>query len=164
MKRLVIITGAPGVGKTTICRELFKHLNQCAWLDSDWAWMVNPWLPKTQSEKKYVEDTFVRILRGYLENDRIETVLFCWVIHAEWMFDVVIDQLFDVQFEVIKVVLICDREQHTSRMKLDGRREEQVNFPDSMDKYYDLSGHVVDTTTLSVSEAVIRVIEIIENA
>lgn len=66
MKKLVLISGAPGVGKTTLCSHLFKEIQGCAWLDSDWCWMINPWKAKTKEQKKYVEDTFTRILRGYL--------------------------------------------------------------------------------------------------
>jgi len=47
MKKLVLISGAAGVGKTTLCRYLFKEIKGCAWLDSDWCWMINPWEPKT---------------------------------------------------------------------------------------------------------------------
>jgi len=47
MKKLVLITGAAGVGKTTLCRHLFKEIESCAWLDSDWCWMINPWKDKT---------------------------------------------------------------------------------------------------------------------
>lgn len=154
MKKLILISGAPGVGKTTLCKELFKSVNGCAWLDSDWCWMINPWIPKTAEEKRYVEDIFLRILRGYLGNRDIHTVLFSWVLSSTWMFDLITEPLSDLKLDIRKIALVCDKEQHIQRMKSAGRRAEQANFPDSMDKYYKLGANIIDTTSLSKDETV----------
>ena len=163
MKKLILISGAPGIGKTTVCKEMFKSINGCAWLDSDWCWMINPWVSKTAEQKKYVEDTFVRILRGYLENDNINTVLFSWVMSSPWMFDLITKPLSDLTLDIRKITLICDKKKHIERMKLDGRREEQANFPDSMDKYYNLGAKIIDTTNIPINEVVKNVLRIIES-
>jgi len=42
LKKLVIINGTMGVGKSTICKELSKRLENSVWLDGDWCWMMNP--------------------------------------------------------------------------------------------------------------------------
>lgn len=161
MKKLVIISGAPGIGKTTLCRELLKSIEGCAWLDSDWCWMINPWKDKTQEQKKYVEGTFTRILRGYLDNENIKTILFSWVISSEYMFDLVIKPLSDMEFDLVKIALVCDREVHIERMRKDNRREEQINSPYSMAPFYKLGAEVIDVTQLSVDEMVKSAIHII---
>jgi len=109
MKKLVLITGAPSVGKTTICKELFKTIEGCAWLDSDWCWMINPWVPKTAEQKRYVEGSFLRIIRGYLESKHVSIVLFSWVMSSTWMFDLITEPLSDLEIDICKIALVCDK-------------------------------------------------------
>lgn len=154
MKKLVLVTGAPGVGKSTLCKDLFHSINGCAWLDSDWCWMINPWIPKTSEQKRDVEGTFSRILHGYLENDGISTVLFSWVMSSTWMFDLITEPLSNMTLDIRKIALVCDREQYIERIKSDDRRDELVSFPSSMDNFYTLGASVIDTTALSKSATV----------
>ena len=42
MRRLVLIGGAPGVGKTTLLHHLPDHFDACACLDADDLWRVDP--------------------------------------------------------------------------------------------------------------------------
>ncbi|MBQ8555031.1 MAG: AAA family ATPase [Clostridia bacterium] len=41
-QKLIIITGSPCVGKTTIADLLYQSYNNSAFFDGDWAWCVNP--------------------------------------------------------------------------------------------------------------------------
>jgi len=41
-QKLILITGSPCVGKTTVADILFESLGNCAHLDGDWVWRVNP--------------------------------------------------------------------------------------------------------------------------
>lgn len=158
MKKLVLITGAPGVGKTMLCSHLFKTIEGCAWLDSGWCWMINPWKSKTPDQKKYVEDTFSRILLGYFVNKNINTVLFSWVMSSSWMFDLITEPLSDIEFRLYKIALVCDKDAHIERMQKDERREEQANSPDSMEPYYQLGAEVIDVSSMSVADTVQRVL------
>lgn len=36
MKKLVIVNGTMGVGKSTIVSKLYKELEHSVWLDGDW--------------------------------------------------------------------------------------------------------------------------------
>lgn len=36
MKKLIIINGTMGVGKSTVCKQLLKILAPGVWLDGDW--------------------------------------------------------------------------------------------------------------------------------
>ena len=42
MKKLILISGSPCVGKTTVGRYLFEQYDNSAYLDGDWCWCVNP--------------------------------------------------------------------------------------------------------------------------
>ena len=39
---LILITGSPCVGKTTVAEGLFEQYENCAMFDGDWAWRVHP--------------------------------------------------------------------------------------------------------------------------
>ena len=67
MKKLIIINGVPGVGKTAVCKKLYKQILGSVWLDGDWCWMMNPFIV-TKENKKMVEDNIVFILRNFLNN------------------------------------------------------------------------------------------------
>lgn len=41
-KKLVIVTGSPCVGKTTVTEKLFAAYENSAFFDGDWAWCVHP--------------------------------------------------------------------------------------------------------------------------
>ena len=41
-QKLIIITGSPCVGKTTVADLLFQSYENSAFFDGDWAWCVNP--------------------------------------------------------------------------------------------------------------------------
>lgn len=41
-QKLILITGSPCVGKTTVADLLFQSYENSAFFDGDWAWCVNP--------------------------------------------------------------------------------------------------------------------------
>ena len=42
MKKLILIGGAMGAGKTTVCQKLKPLLAPSAFLDGDWCWDMEP--------------------------------------------------------------------------------------------------------------------------
>ncbi len=58
MKRLVIVNGTMGAGKTTVCRELKKLAAPCAFLDGDWCWDMEPFMV-TEETKALVQDNIL---------------------------------------------------------------------------------------------------------
>lgn len=42
MAKLIIVTGSPCVGKTTVTERLFRSYENSAFFDGDWAWCVHP--------------------------------------------------------------------------------------------------------------------------
>ena len=86
MKRLVIVNGAMGAGKTAVCRELLALMPPAAFLDGDWCWTMNPF-QVTEETKALVLDNIVHVLQNFLRCPAYETVLFCWVLHRQEMLD-----------------------------------------------------------------------------
>lgn len=67
MKKLIIINGTMGVGKTTISKEVHKSLDKSVWLNGDWCWMMNPWV-FSEENIRMVMDNITYLLRNYLTN------------------------------------------------------------------------------------------------
>ena len=40
MKKLILLSGSPCVGKTTVGQYLFEQYENSAYLDGDWCWCV----------------------------------------------------------------------------------------------------------------------------
>lgn len=92
MKRLVIVNGTMGVGKTAVCRALKKLAAPCAFLDGDWCWDMEPFVV-TEETKALVQDNIVHMLQSLLACSAFETVLFCWVLHRQEMIDRLLTRL-----------------------------------------------------------------------
>ena len=45
-QKLILISGSPCVGKTTICEKLYQELDNSAYLDGDWVCHFNPFSVK----------------------------------------------------------------------------------------------------------------------
>jgi broad-specificity NMP kinase len=160
-KKLIIINGTMGVGKTTTCRELYKALDRCVWLDGDWCWMMNPWMP-TDENKAMVQDNITYILNNYLKNTSFDYIIFDWVIHLEEIFDLILDKLTD-DFELYKITLVCSEDELKRRMLMDNRDEKVMNYSlERMKLYLPMDTIKVDTTNSSVTEVVKKIIDIIK--
>ena len=109
VKKLIIINGTMGVGKTATSRELNKKLNNSVWLDGDWCWMMNPFAVNDENKDMVIKN-ITYLLRNFLINSSFEYVIFNWVIHYEDIFNLLLQPLSDLEFEVIKVTLICSGE------------------------------------------------------
>ena len=160
-KKLIMVADPAGVGKTTVCKELFNKLDGSAWLDADWCWMVNPYPGKTPEQKEYAEAAFGYILNGYFDDCNTKVILFSWLMHSDFMFDLVTNQLKERDYELTKVALICsDREIYIDRMRKDGRREEQIAEADDMQRFNKLTANIIDVAYATVKETAAKIIDI----
>ena len=92
MKNLIIVGGTAGVGKTTTSRELQKILPKNVFLDGDWCWNMRP-LIVTDETKAMVESNISHLLNGFLACTEFENVIFCWVLHKQYILDNLINAL-----------------------------------------------------------------------
>jgi hypothetical protein len=106
VKRLVIVNGTMGAGKTTVCRELKKLAAPCAFLDGDWCWDMEPFMV-TEETKALVQDNILHTLGGFLACPAFETVIFCWVLHRQEIIDGLLARLDlrDVQARVFTLMV-----------------------------------------------------------
>lgn len=82
MKRLILINGTMGVGKTAVCRELLPLLQPGVFLDGDWCWNMEPF-QVTEETRQMVMENCAFLLRQFLHCSAYETILFGWVMHLE---------------------------------------------------------------------------------
>ncbi len=71
MKKLIIINGTMGVGKSTVCNILLDTLKPSVYLDGDWCWNMNPFVV-SEENKKMVINNITHLLKSYLENSGFE--------------------------------------------------------------------------------------------
>lgn len=166
MAKLVMINGTMGVGKTVTCKELYKKLQKSVWLDGDWCWMMNPFIVNEEN-KKMVENNITYLLRNFLTNSSFQYVIFNWVIQSEEIYDMLLNKLNDLKFEVVKITLICNEESLRNRISIDIKNNERdKNCLDrSLERiplYKNMNTIKIDTSNLSISETVNKVIEILE--
>ena len=75
MKRLILIGGAMGVGKSTTSAALLHLLPEAVFLDGDWCWQMDPFRV-TEPRKEMVLDNISHLLNNFLRDDGYENILF----------------------------------------------------------------------------------------
>lgn len=167
MKKLIIINGTMGVGKTATSKALYKKLENSVWLDGDWCWMMNPFIVNDEN-KEMVLDNITHLLRNFLMNSSFEYVIFNWVIHLEEIFDMVLSKLDGLEFEVIKITLMCNEDSFRKRVSADItnnlREKEALDMGlERIPLYKNMNTIKIDTSDISVLETANKIIKIIKN-
>ena len=80
-KRLILVNGPMGVGKTAVCRQLVRLCAPAAFLDGDWCWMLEPFTV-TAETKELVLSNIAHMLESYGRCTACRTVVFCWVMQT----------------------------------------------------------------------------------
>lgn len=160
-KKLIIINGTMGVGKTTVCKELHQRLERAVWLDGDWCWMMHPW-DFREENKVMVIDNITYQLRNFLKNSSFDYLIFSWVIHQESIFDLILDKLKGLEFELFRITLTCSEGDLRSRMSKDGRDDHGIEESiRRLQLYQRMNTIKVDTSEMMVLEVVERIREIV---
>lgn len=158
-KKLIIINGPMGVGKSTVSKGLHQSLPQSVWLDGDWCWMMNPWI-FTEENKKMVERNIMYLLRSYLGNSTFEYIIFSWVLHQEEITQRLLDGIQDFEYELTRFTLTCTQEALRERMLRDNRTLEQFEISSRRLRLYEeMNTLQIDTSTMSNDEAIKRMKE-----
>lgn len=157
MKRLIVVGGTMGVGKTTVCERLKKRLAPCVFLDGDWAWDMTPFVV-TDETKKMVMDNIAHLLGNFLRCSAYENVLLCWVLHDKAILDDLLARLPLDGVQVRWFSLICSQPALTDRLMGDVARG--VRAPDVIARslgrlplYNALPSEKLDVSLLSPDQA-----------
>lgn len=118
MKKLIMINGTMGVGKSTVCNKLLDLLSPSVYLDGDWCWNMNPFVV-SEENKEMVINNISYLLKSYLNNSGYEYIIFCWVMHEEYIIKQILDKLKEFDFQLYKISLICTPEALEKRLNKD---------------------------------------------
>lgn len=161
MKKLIIINGTMGVGKSTVCQELYMQLQNAVWLDGDWCWLMHP-MVVSEENKQMVQENIKYVLRNYLKNSSLPYVIFSWVIHQEEIFELILRELDDLEFELYKITLICSEAALIKRMSTGGRTEDNIESSvKRLALYQDMNTIKIDTTDLKLPDIIVKIKDII---
>lgn len=159
MKKLLLVGGPMGVGKTAACRLLKERVDRSVFLDGDWCWDMHPFTV-THETCAMVTENIRFLLKQFLNCSEIDTVIFCWVMHQQSIIDELtsaLDCKAENQPQIIPVSLICTSEALTERLMNDidhGIRQSDVidRALERLTHYNELDTIKLDNTCMSVEE------------
>ena len=167
MKRLILIGGTMGVGKTAVCRELQKLLPGNVFLDGDWCWDAVPF-QVTAETKSMVMENIAFLLNQFLRCSAYENVLFCWVLHERAIWDDLLGRLNLSDVKVICLSLTCAPQELERRLNRD--IAQGIRTPDVINRslerlrcYERLELPLIDTTCLTPRKTAEQLIRSIDN-
>ncbi len=118
LKRLILINGTMGAGKTAVCRELERELAPCAFLDGDWCWEMHPF-QVTDETKRMVLENISFVLGQFLRCSAYETVLFCWVMQQDSIAEEILHRLDLRNVQVERFTLMVSERALRQRLERD---------------------------------------------
>jgi broad-specificity NMP kinase len=128
MKKLYLIGGTMGIGKTAVCQELKLKLDNSVFLDGDWCWDANPF-QITEETKNMVMENICFLLNQFIHCSAYDNIIFCWVMHEQSIIDMIINNLDKTNCEIKTISLICDEKELRERLSKDiaaGKRKPDV--------------------------------------
>ena len=169
--RIVVITGAPGTGKTTTATIIAKEsdMEKSVHMHTDDFYhylrkgAIPPYLPESNEQNRIVIEAFLEAaklfaLKGY--DVIVDGIIGPWFLQP-WL------NIVQERYEVHYIILRADKEttmrRATERFKLD--RETNIELVEIMWRQFCNLGiyesNVIDTTNLSIQDTVFAVKEII---
>ncbi|HOM00530.1 MAG TPA: AAA family ATPase [Limnochordia bacterium] len=128
MKKLYLIGGPMGVGKTAVGQELKRKLSRSVFLDGDWCWDANPFQVTAETQKMVLENICF-LLNQFIRCSAYEHIIFCWVMHEQSIIDGILRNLETTNCEIKAISLLCAADELRERLSRDiaaGRREPDV--------------------------------------
>lgn len=158
--KLIIINGAPGVGKTTVGRLVYSQLKNSAFLDGDEVWRINPF-EVNEKTKGIVENNINFVLRNYFVSG-YEHVVLAWVLHHQSIIDRLINQLDSLKPEIHILTLVADEDALLDRLKADTEiTRSPAIAKDRLRQSLILESKKIDTTGVKPEETAWSILSIV---
>jgi thymidylate kinase len=166
MKRLILILGPNGVGKSTVSTILLSRMPGSAYIESDTLRMINP--GTFNEEAIFVQKrNMLSLMRNYMSASFINDIIFPYGLHGhrKRLLDEILSELHsDYEFDVYTILLTCTEEENIRRMKNDGRDEERIRraLANTRAIYDDLDFPRIDATGLTPDETAEHILKVIK--
>lgn len=157
-QKLIIISGSPCVGKTTIADNLFCSYENSAHLDDDWVWRVNPFSiddPRNHN----ISQNMSYVLSTYLNSNFKYVVLSSVRMISHAMRESILKDITAKDFMTIGFTLTCSEKTLIDRHKKRGDSNE-VSFEWLRLEHYP-NDYVINTDEKSVVQIVCEIKSII---
>ena len=167
MKRIFLIGGTMGVGKTTTCQILKNHMDRSVFLDGDWCWDAHPFVV-TEETKAMVMDNICYLLNNFIKCTAYENIIFCWVMHEQKIIDELCARLDTSHCQVFSLSLVCHKKALKDRLQRDiqnGTRQEDIieRSTARIPLYNDLRTIKIDVSDIMPEEAAVLITNLIRN-
>lgn len=168
MKKLIVIVGPNGVGKSTTAMRMKEQYSKTAFVDSDWCRSINPFT-LTDITKKTVIANLYCLLRNYLLCEEINTVIFTYSWHGERkeIYDNLIKHLLNdgIEFQEIIIILKCSESENRKRALTDNRDIERIErgMKNTFSFYDKFQYPCIDTTHMTVLQVVEQIWKLANN-
>ena len=158
-QKLIIITGSPCVGKTTVAEHLFESYENSAYFDGDWAWCVNPF-SITDPRLRNGDKTMSFALSTYLNSNFDYVIFSSVVVIGEDIRDNILKDITAKDYTTISFTLKCSEETLIKRHKNRGDTNE-VSF-----QWLSMKPHpedyIINTDDKTISQIVEEIRSIID--
>ena len=118
MKKLYLIGGTMGVGKTAVCQKMKRKLHNSVFLDGDWCWDSDPF-QVTEETKEMVMQNICFLLNQFLHCSAYDHIIFCWVMHEQNIIDTILERIDKTDCNRTVVSLTCDPDTLCRRLEGD---------------------------------------------
>ena len=165
MKRLIFIGGPMGIGKTTIGRALVKNeLANAVFLDGDWCCDLSPFIVNDENKQMVVRNIQF-LLNSFIENSKIENIVFVWVMHQQAIIYRITAGLID-DYHFVSISLVATPAALRKRFNKDvtkGIRENQaVNGAVArLQLYAAVNSQKIDVTNQTVFQTVAEIMKLL---
>ena len=171
--RMIVITGSPGTGKTTIAQIMAEEstMEKSVHMHTDDFYQllvkgsIPPYVPESAAQNQIVIEAFLQAAKRYADGGYdviVDGVLGPWFLDP-WLKTA--EQGYEVHYVILRASEEETKRRAISRKKLDRQTNEEI-VTVMWKQFCDLGDyerHVVDTELLSVSQTVLRVQEIVAN-
>jgi len=120
LKKLYLIGGTMGVGKTAVAQRLKARLPNSVFLDGDWCWDASPF-QVTDETKDMVMGNICYLLNSFIHCSAYDNIIFCWVMHQQSIIDAILERTDAAECEVKVISLIASEKTLTDRITADVR-------------------------------------------
>lgn len=173
MKRLILLIGPNGVGKSATAAELLRILPRAAYVEPD---ALRKYADLSPDPSQSCGETIAlrraniyAVTRNYLASPVIDTVILPYGLHgyrAALLQELLTVLQAESEFELVPVLLDCERDENIRRMQADGRDAERIAraldrsrgaFSGAHDMYPGLI--LIDTTKLTPYKTAVAIAE-----